>query len=58
MSEHIKVICCDCKKVMKEGLNDTISHGLCAPCATKMLWLDGLDQKEITKFVKELEVTL
>ena len=46
----LKVICCECKKVLKEGPDDNVSHTYCEPCAAKFLWLDGLSQEELSKF--------
>lgn len=49
----LKVVCCECKKVMKEGPNDNVSHGQCRPCQDKFLWRAGLSQKELTEFINE-----
>ena len=51
----LKVICCECKLVLKPGPDDNISHGYCEPCSTKMLWQDGFSQKELTKFINRLK---
>ena len=48
-------ICATCKKILKPGKPDNISHGICEPCAAKMLWLDGLNIKELTTFVNRLK---
>jgi len=55
VSDDIKVICCECKKVLKPGPDDNVSHGLCEACSTKMLWLDGLKEKELTDFIVSME---
>lgn len=53
MRKGLKVVCCEkeCKKVMQEGPDDNVSHGLCEACSTKMLWQAGVNQEEITDFI-------
>ena len=54
MYKGLKVICCECKKVLTEGPDDNVSHGYCEGCSTKMLWLAGISQAEITNFVNKM----
>ena len=51
----LKVICSYCKTVIRPGPDDSISHGQCEPCSTKMLWLEGLPEKEITGFINMMK---
>lgn len=51
MSIGLKVICCECKIVLEPGSDDNVSHGYCQPCSTKMLWMNGLSETEVTGFV-------
>ena len=53
--ELAKRICSYCKKVMREGPNDNVTHGICEPCSTKMLWLDGLSETELTDFINMMK---
>ena len=60
-STGLKVVCCvkECKKVLQEGPGGNVSHGLCEACSTKMLWLEGVNQEELTDFIekhKEVQV--
>ena len=55
MSKGLKVVCCECKKVLTEGPDDNVSHGYCPACSVKMLWQAGIDQTEITDFVNKRE---
>ena len=50
----LKVVCCikECGKILQEGPNDNVSHGLCEACSTKMLWHAGLSQEELTDFIE------
>ena len=50
-----KRVCSYCKKVMREGPEDNITHGICEPCSTKMLWLDGLSEEELTGFINMMK---
>ena len=51
----LKVVCCieECKKVLQEGPDDNVSHGYCEACSTKMLWLRGLSQEDLTEFIND-----
>ena len=53
MSAELKVVCSYCKKVVREGPNDNVTHGQCKPCQDKFLWLIGLSQKELTEFINK-----
>ena len=55
MCKGFKVICCECKKVLKKGPDDNVSHGYCEACSTKMLWMDGVEGEELTKFINRHE---
>ena len=48
----MKIVCCICKKVLRAGPDDKVSHGHCDPCSTKFLWLNGLEQNELTDFIE------
>ncbi len=50
-----KGICGHCKTVYRPGPDDNVSHGICEPCSTKMLWLDGLPEKELTAFISMMK---
>jgi hypothetical protein len=52
----LKVICADCKKVIKDGPDVNISHGQCDPCQDKFLWIEGLSEKELSNFINEKEL--
>ena len=55
----LKVICCECKKVLKPGPDDNVSHGYCEACSVKFMWMGGLNREELTDIVnKREEVTL
>lgn len=59
MCKGLKVMCCECKKVLTEGPDDNVSHGYCDPCSIKFLWMGGLSQEELTDVVsKREEVTI
>lgn len=49
----LKVICAECKKVLKQGPDDNISHGQCEACQAKFLWINGFSVKELTNFINE-----
>lgn len=51
----LKVVCCECKTVMKPGSDDKVSHGFCGPCAAKFLWLEGVSKEELTDFIDDRE---
>lgn len=51
----LKVVCCECKIVIEPSPDDNVSHGYCRPCSTKMLWLSGLNQKELTGFTNMMK---
>ena len=53
MAENIKVICCECKKILKEGPDNNVSHGYCEACSIKMLWHSGFGETELTEFINE-----
>ena len=53
MCKGLKVICCECKKVLTEGPEDNVSHGYCKSCQDKFLWQAGFNQKELTEFINE-----
>jgi len=55
VSDDIKVICSECKKVLKHVPDANVSHGYCKPCAIKFLWLEGVSQEELTEFAKEVQ---
>lgn len=59
-NKGLKVVCCvkECKKVLREGPDDNVSHGYCEPCATKMLWKAGVSQEKITEFVNKHKETV
>lgn len=44
----MKVVCCVCKKVLKNTLNDpgVISHTYCKKCLKKFRKRNGLDKKK------------
>ena len=49
-----KRVCSYCNKVMEEGPEDNITHGICEPCATKMLWMKGASEKDLTEFNEDM----
>ena len=51
----LRVVCGVCKKVIEEGEEDNLSHGLCEPCATKRMWLGGVPEAEITELNDSME---
>ena len=36
LSGEVKLVCAWCNKVLKEGPEDNISHGICQECRDKM----------------------
>ena len=50
-----KRVCKWCNKVLREGPEDNITHGICVPCSTKMLWLEGLSETELTGFINMMK---
>ena len=50
-----RVDCSYCKKIVKEGPEDNITHGICEPCSTKMLWLKGIPEEELTGFLNMMK---
>ena len=60
MAERSTAICAECDKVLYQGrmsLTDpNISHGSCKACGIKLLWLDGFNEPELTRFNNNLGV--
>ena len=57
MDWNAKRVCSYCKKVMREGPEDNVTHGICEPCSIKMLWQEGVPEKDLTEFVEEMKDT-
>ena len=35
----MKVVCCVCKAVIRDGSDEKISHGYCKPCAAEAMYV-------------------
>jgi len=46
-----KRVCSYCKIVMRKGPEHNVTDGICEPCSTKMLWMEGLPETELTGFI-------
>lgn len=51
----MKTVCQECNKILKEGPDEPVSHGLCLDCMPDFMRRGGVSEEEIEKAMKEIK---